>query len=536
MNQGFSQLGAQLKAIWRELSIGQRFNLVFAGLAIIGGMVALGVWSSRPDYALLYGKLDDAEASRVLAALDDAKVKYHVNRGGGAIMIPADQVYIMRMQLAAKGIPRGDGVGYEIFDKPNFGISDFVQRANYIRAVQGELARTISQVDSIESSRVMIVMPENRLTADGSRKPTGSVFLHVRGNSILATQTVAAIRFLVANAVEGLTPNNVSVIDNLGNVLSENNDGDPVAGLTSNQLKARRDLELYLSKKAESMLERVLGPGQAVVRVSAEINYDNLQRTEDKYDPEGQVLRTSTVNDEATDSLTANSSSGGAVGTPTNSNSDTNSVAGAVPATRTNTKKKVTNNQFEINKVQSTTTQGPGGLRRLSAAVFVAQRFTGTGTNRTAQPRTPQDLTRLQKVVEDAVGIQQGADPLRKDSITVEEAPFSEAVAGDTFKDIEHQERSRMWMDLATNALYPTLGLAALFFLWRLFQNTPTDPIPLGVPVGAIGADGTMAGALGSGTGGTITVEAFNQMVRENPANMTQAIRGWMARNTAATK
>jgi flagellar M-ring protein FliF len=533
MNQGFSQLGTQLKTIWQELSIGQRFNLVFAGLVIIGGMVALGVWSSRPDYALLYGKLDDAEASRVLAALDDAKVPYRVNRGGGAILIPADKVYIMRMQLAAKGIPRGDGVGYEIFDKPNFGISDFVQRANYIRAVQGELARTISQVDSVESSRVMIVMPENRLTSDSTRKPTASVFVHVRGNSQLATQTVAAIRFLVANAVEGLTPNNVSVVDNLGNVLSENSDGDPIAGLTSNQLSARRNLEQYLARKAETMLEKVLGPGQAVVRVSAEINYDNLQRTEDKYDPEGQVLRTSTVNDESTDSLTANSSSGGTVGTPTNANSETNSVAGA-PATRTNTKKKVTNNQFEINKVSSTTTQGAGGMRRLTAAVFVAQRFTGTGTNRVAQPRTPQEITRLQKIVEDAVGIQQNLDPLRRDSITVEEAPFSDPVGADTFKELEHQERSRMWMDLASNAIYPALGLGALFLLWRMFQNTPTDPIPLGVPVGAIGPDGTMAGALGPGSGGPITVEAFNQMVRENPANMTQAIRGWMSRNPSA--
>ena len=531
MNQSFSQLGGQLKTIWRELTIGQRFNLVLAGLLIVGGVIGLGVWSSRPDFALLYGRLDDAEAARVLAALDDAKIPYKVNRGGGTILIPSDKVHITRMQLAAKGIPRGDGVGYEIFDKPNFGISDFVQRANYLRAVQGELARTISQVDSIESSRIMIVLPENRLTVDSTRKPTASVFVHVRGNALLATQTVAAIRFLVANAVEGLTPNNVSVVDNLGNVLSENSDGDPVAGLTSNQLSARRNLEQYLSRKAESMLEKVLGPGQAVVRVSAEINYDVLQRTEDKFDPEGQVLRSATVNDESTDSLTGTSSSGGTVGTPTNANSDTNSVAGATPATRTNTKKKVTNNQFEINKVSSTSTQGAGGLRRLSAAVFVAQRITGSGTNRMAQPRSPQEISRLQKVVEDALGIQQ-TDPLRKDSITIEETAFNDQSGADTVKDLAVQERSRQWLDLAVNAGYPVLAFGALFVLWRLFQNTPTDPIPLGVPVGTLGNDGSMAGVLGSGNGGAVSVEAFNQMVRENPNNMTQAIRSWMTRTT----
>ena len=201
-----------------------------------------------------------------------------------------------------------------------------------------------------------------------------------------------------------------------------------------------------------------------------------------------------------------------------------------MPATKTNTKKKVTNNQFEINKVSSTSTQGAGGLRRLSAAVFVAQHLTGTGTNRIAQPRSPQELARLQKVVEDALGIQQ-TDLVRHDSITIEEAVFNDQSGAETLKDLEHQERSRQWIDLAVNAGYPALALGALFVLWRLFQNTPTDPIPLGVPVGTLGNDGSMAGVLGAGNGASVSVEAFNQMVRENPNNMTQAIRSWMIRS-----
>ena len=122
----------------------------------------------------------------MIAALDDAKVPYKIGSGGGSILVPADKVYLMRMQLAGRGIPRGDGVGFEIFDKPNFGISDFVQRANYVRAVQGELARTIGQLDEIESARVMIVLPENRLLLDKDKHPTASVFVRVRGNTPLA--------------------------------------------------------------------------------------------------------------------------------------------------------------------------------------------------------------------------------------------------------------------------------------------------------------------------------------------------------------
>ena len=300
MNKNISLLGQQLAGIWKQLGLNQRISIVLTTVAVFVGLAAMAFWSSRVDYSLLYGKLDEAEAAKVVAALDESKTPYRMSQGGGSILVPRDKVHHLRMQMASKGIPKGEGVGFEIFDKANFGISDFVQRANYTRAVQGELSRTISQLDEVESARVMIVMPENRLLNDSLRKPTASVFVRVKGNSQLATSAVNSIRFLVANSVEGLQANHVSVVDNQGNVLSENQENDSVAGLSSNQLTARRNFEQYLTKKAEGMLEKVLGPGQAVVRVSAEINWDTITRTEEKYDPESQVIRSSTINDEDT--------------------------------------------------------------------------------------------------------------------------------------------------------------------------------------------------------------------------------------------
>ena len=185
MNLTLTQLGKQLQEIWKQLGLNQRISIVLAGLTVLAVLGGLVFWSGRADYALLYGKLDEAEAAKVVAALDDAKVPYKITRGGGSIQVPSDKVHLMRMQLAAKGIPRGEGVGFEIFDKPNFGISDFVQRANYLRAIQGELARTIGQLDGVENARVMIVVPENRLLVDNLKKPTASVFLKVRGQSQL---------------------------------------------------------------------------------------------------------------------------------------------------------------------------------------------------------------------------------------------------------------------------------------------------------------------------------------------------------------
>ncbi|MBI5800746.1 MAG: flagellar M-ring protein FliF, partial [Verrucomicrobia bacterium] len=231
MNGPFSQLGDQLGGIWKQLGVNQRVSLVLATLIVVGGLAGMMLWSSRVNYALLYGRLDDAEAAKVIVVLNESKTPYRTG-ANGSILVPADKVHTLRMQLASRGIPRGEGVGFEIFDKPNFGISDFVQRANYSRAVQGELARTISQLDEIEGARVMIVMPENRLLTDNTRRATASVFVKLKPHAQLPASAVNSIRFLVANAVEGLQANFVSVVDNHGNVLSENNENDSIGGLS----------------------------------------------------------------------------------------------------------------------------------------------------------------------------------------------------------------------------------------------------------------------------------------------------------------
>ena len=361
MNQNFTKLGQQLLQIWKQLGVSQRLSLSLATLVVVAGLIGLIVWSNRVEQGLLYGKLADGEASKVIAALDDAKIPYKIGRGGGSIYVPADKVYSTRMQLAGKGIPRGDGVGFEIFDKPNFGISDFVQRANYVRALQGELARTIAQLDAIESARVMIVLPENRLLIDKDRHPTAAVFVRVRGNSSLAASIVNSIRFLVANSVEGLKANFVTVIDNQGTPLSENSEEDSLGGVTTSQLEARRNLELYMAKKAEGMLEKVLGLGQAIVRVSAEINFDTMTRTEEKFDPDGQVIRSQTKNDENTD--TTNADGGATVGVAANTPGDTNAAQQASsPRNNTKNKKTLGTTEYEIGKITSNSFQAAGGL------------------------------------------------------------------------------------------------------------------------------------------------------------------------------
>lgn len=541
MNLSLMRLGAQLAGIWRELGWAQRLSLVAAGLVVIGGLAGLALWSARTPYGLLYGRLSDADASRVIAALEEAKVPYRIGAGGGSIYVPVDQVHAVRMQLAGRGIPRGDGVGFEIFDKPNFGISDFVQRANYLRALQGELARTISQLDEVESARVMVVLPENRLLLDRDKQPTASVFVRLRGSGPLPSQAVNSIRLLVANAVEGLKPNRVTVVDNFGNVLSENSDDHSLPGLTASQLAARRELEQYLARKAQDMLDKIVGPGQAVVRVSAEINFDTLTRTEERFDPDGQVIRTQTKNDENTDTVTASPTM--PVGVSANTVADTNATAAATPVTNTRNRKTTTTVEYELGRTVSNLTQMAGGIKRLSAAVSLAARVEGTGAERRVVPRSPEELEKIRRVVAGALGIPLDGPNPRGDSLMVEELPFEDPPAREMFRQWERQQQWEFWWSLARQAFYPLLAVAAVVILWRMLQRTSAPDIPLGVPVGQLlgrgHGHGNGHGRHGPGSGTPVTpgerevpevlsLEALNRLARENPVNLSQALRDWM--------
>jgi len=542
MNPNAVKIGRQLQDIWKQLGTSQRVSVVLATGVLAAAIIGVAWWSSRAEYGLLYGKLSDGEAAKVIAALDDAKVPYKIGSGGSSVLVPAEKVHLMRMQLAGKGIPRnGDGVGFEIFDKPNFGISDFVQRANYIRALQGELARTIAQIDEVESARVMVVLPENRLLIDKDKHPTASVFIRLRTNSQLAPQAINSIRFLVANSVEGLKPNFVSVVDNQGNVLSENVENDSLVGLTATQLDARRNLEQYLAKKTEGMLEKVLGAGQAIVRVAAEINFDTIQRTEEKYDPDGQVLRTQTKDESSEDSTTAanNEAVGVSANTPGPSNATSQASA---PVTNTRNKKTTGTTEYDISKSTSTILQAAGGLKRLSAAVTVAARLEGVGAARKVVNRTPEEVEKLRRIVSNVLG----ADTTRGDQVTVEEMPFNDQLATEVAHTLETQERRDFWWTLARNLAYPALAVGMLLVFLRLFKRTAKDDIPIGIPVGRL----SLNGGNGNGNGhrpayaerggeaapDVVTAEVLNQLIKENPQNMTQAIRAWLDRGSSSAK
>jgi flagellar M-ring protein FliF len=303
-----------------------------------------------------------------------------------------------------------------------------------------------------------------------------------------------------------------------------------VAGLSGDQLSARRNFEQYLTKKAEGMLEKVLGPDQAVVRVAVDLNWDSMTRTEEKFDPDGQVARSSTINDDETDSDT--SSAGGSPGVASNNAQSTNTSGASSPVTSTRSKKKVTTSTYEINKTTSSMLEAAGGVKRISSAVFIAERFDGKGADRKAVPRTPEELEKIRNIVKSALGIQETGDAGRKDELTLEEMPFNDQLGTEITQQFEQQDKRQFWTDLALKLIYPALAIGILFLFFRMLKSAKVDDIPLGVPIGNGNGHGNGAAFGPPGAPGSrmVTVDVLNQLIRENPANMTQAVRSWMTR------
>lgn len=518
--------------LWKQLGLNQRVSLSLAALVVVVGMAGLVIWSQRPAYELLFAKLSEKDTAAVISHLQTVNIPYKTTAGGSTVLVAADEVHKVRMDLASKGLPTGDGVGYEIFDKGQFGLSDFVQRTNYFRAIQGELARTITQLHGVQGARVMIVQPENRLLlTDQGVKATASVFVDLGGNRMDIDQ-VNAIRHLVANAVQGLLPDQVAVVDNRGHVLSEELKQDPTLGTATSQIKYRQQVENYLSKKVEGMLAQVIGPGQAVVRVSAEIETESITSTSERYDPDGQVVRSQTITEDISNTAELRSS-GGATGVSANVPEKSQGVANTGrPSSSTEQNRKNRTTTYEINRTTTNTIRAPGTLKNITAAVFIAQRnapATTDGAVGEPQPRTPQELEGLRQIVINALGLKSERGQSTDSLISLQEIPFATAAVGAITPEMQALETEHRWQDWLGaasrwSAVVLALGILAIF--WRQLNRQNIEPVP--VEVLSLSPEAASR-ALPSKNG--LTPEALNELIHQKPANVGVALRDWVTVN-----
>lgn len=542
-----SELKKTLNALWTGLTGSQKVSLIGSVLAVCAVLITVIYFSSKPKMTLLYANLPSEEAAKVMEFLHTKKVAYELADGGRSVMVPGDKVYELRLSLAAAGIPRASdtagGVGFEIFDKATFGMSDFMQKANYYRALQGELARTIRQMNEIEEARVMIVVPEDRLFRSEKREAKASVFVKLKQSHSLTEGQIQAIRFLVANGVEGLQVEKVAVVDSNGKALAQNQQSNTLMAANSNQIEITNSYEERLREKAQSMLDQVLGPGQAVVRISAELDFDAIQETSEKFDPQSAVVRSESATNESNKSKTE--SAGGVSGTTPNLES---SKTAAANPTSSEEARETTTNSYEINRTVETRQRATGNIKRLTVAVFVNMRKTaavaGADTAKTApvattSPRTAQEIKALEDIVKQAVGFTQDAQ--RKDSIQLQETSFADMFAtseqAPASKDMMAEVTS--WLPYASQGFLVLLAIAVFFYFRSILkssennntnENEFSDLLSRFKQADNVSSNG-VNGRAANGNPSMLTIEEMTKLIRDNPSNTTQALKQWLIRN-----
>lgn len=507
-------------ALWKELGLNQRVSLGLAACVVVIGLGALVVWSRRPDMQLLYGRLSEKDAATIISQLQTQNVPHRVSNGGSTVYVASDQVYRLRMELASKGLPSGDGVGFEIFDKGQFGLSDFVQRTNYMRALQGELARTISQLEGVRSARVMIVQPENRLLlTDQNVKPTASVFVEL-ASSRMDPDAVNSIRNLVANAVQGLSVDSVAVVDQRGRVLSEELRQDPTLGTASSQMRYRQQVEDYFAKKVETMLLPVVGVNNAIVRVSAEIETEATTTTQEKYDPEGAVVRSQTVTEDISNSTEAKA--GGNVGVSANTPDKPSATEAARPTNVSESNRKNRTTSYEIGRSVTNVTRQPGSIRNLTASVFLAER--GVGADGKSLKRSPEDLQALRQIVINALGVKAAPGQTLDSLVSLQEMPFQAEPVSKQIQQIQSETRVQGWLETASRYVAVFVAMVVLLIFWRMLKKQKIEVVPMEL-LGE-GGDPTKRALQGNGV---LSPEILNELIRQKPANIGTALRDWVA-------
>lgn len=481
----------QLQNLWKQLTFGQKMVMVGSTLGVVAAIFALTAWFATAEYSLLFGGLSTDDAAEIVETLKTEKIPYQLGDSGKSVRVPADKVYDTRLLLASRGIPQGKEVGYEIFDKFSFGMTNFAQRMNYLRALEGELTRTIRRINGVEGARVHLVIPEKRLFDQKEQPTTASVVLRLKPASQLAQKQIQGIVFLVSSSVEGLKAENVSVIDASGNVLHKGNEEEGAA-LAGNQFEYKNNFEKDMERRVRDMLERVLGMGTAVVRVSADFDFDKLEQTSEVFNPDTAVIRSESRTTETTTG--ASSSPSGIPGVASNVGTNTDAAKNGSAGSTPKSEKESQTTNYEISRTVTKMTKSPAKLQRMSLAVVVDGSYkepAQKGGEREFVPRSQDDLNRIRALVEKASGI----DAKRGDQVEVTSIPFRPS-------DITEEPPATFVASLrdstvAIMAIKYGVGLVAvvlflLFFVRPLMRFMAEGPKP--VTVRALAAAGGKKG------------------------------------------
>ena len=517
MNERLEQLWSQLRAFMMAQPPARRVMMAAVGLGSLAGVLALAWWVQRPMYRPLFTNLGQQDAASIVEALRAEKVPFQLEDGGRAVLVPAEKLYELRLSLASRGLPEGGGVGFEIFDKQSLGQTDFVQRLNYQRALQGELGRTIGELGGVESARVHLALPERSLFVAEDRRPSASVVVKLASGRALSPAQIDGIVHLVASSVEGLAAEQVTVVDEGGRMLTQNKPRDEATGATGTALEYQASLERQLAERVESMLGAVVGRDKTIARVAATVDFSRSERTEESYDPDRTALKTQrTMREETVGTRTG--------GTPGVQSNLTNEAAPAETEGGPKSERRDESQSYEVSKIVQRTVAPVGTLKQLSVAVLIDGVYTGEGEQRTFAPRPQEDVDRLRELVKSAVGFSEA----RGDKIEIASVPFQSEVlpAGEGIMGVVGR-----WAPAVLTRLL-AVAFAAAMLLWVV------RPVMLGLA--ARGPAGGGAGALGYDRPalGDATAQLSGEnlaIAQKDPERAARLVREWLQEPSTPT-
>jgi flagellar M-ring protein FliF len=536
----------------RVMALPAQRKLMLAGgiAALVAIFVAMAIWGREGDYRVLYTNLSDKDGGAIVAQLQQMQVPYKYSEGGGAIMVPADKVHDLRLKLASAGLPKGSVVGYELMEGQKFGVTQFQERLNFQRGLEGELTRSIQSISSVQSARVHLALPNQNGFFREQQKASASVVLTLYPGHTLDRGQIAGIVHLVSSSVPEMSTKAVSILDQTGALLSGPQEGADQAGLDAHQLQYIRQIESNYTQRIRDILEPVVGKDNLRAQVTAEVDFSQTEATAEEYKPNQGQSATSTVRSQQTSeqqgagSATPSGVPGAASNqppvpatAPVNGASQPLQAAQGGATGGTSRREAVTN--YEVDKTVRVTRMATGNIKRLNAAVVLNHRTKTDAKGKTTTEAIPQEeLDKLTALVRESIGV----DDKRGDSIKVVNTPFQVVK--------EEPDNTPMWkrpevIDIVRTLAVPLgLTMAALIVVFGAIRPAIKAAAPVPVPEAEEGnklnavvddlqelpmIDGQPSTQLAlEGPATDERLENARKFARENPVAMANVMRGWM--------
>ncbi len=495
------------------------YTYLFLFVAVIGGSVIGLSLIQKENYQTLFSGLSTEDASMIVTKLKEQKVTYKLGLGGSSIYVPKDKVYDVRLLLASQNaLPGGSGVGFELFDKTNYGMTEFMQNINYKRAVQGELSRTINQMPEVKASRIHIAIPEKTLFTDREKDVTASVFLKLKPGKILSKDQIMGIVQLVAGSIENLKPEHVALIDSSGKILYKGGDANSAFTVSTQQYELQKNLERKIEESVQSMLDKFISASKSVVRASVELNLRKVEKVEEEYNPEKTARTLEKKSREKNAGKSAKA--GGVPGVASNVQNLTKKDAGVDkqegPIRENESEREETHTTFEVSKTVSKIIEPFGDIKKMSLAIVVDGKYEKIKGQKGEElkyiPRSQKEINDIKNLIVRAVGY----DEARGDKIEVVSMPFETDTLTDEKGLMEKAEKKELMYNIGKYVFYIVIFMAILLFVIKplisiLKSGSRTIPLRQVKNVKDV--------YVGGGTGAaTENSEAVSGVVKQQPA------------------